>query len=376
MREDIEVRPYKHGDEEGIVQLLQLSFSGWPRFDLNCTSLDHWKWKYLENPYRDNYIGLGLLKKKIIGVDHAIPSYVKIGDKTHLCSYGADVVVHPEYRRMGVYRRVRDIRQKLAEEAGVILNYHVTSNPIIIKNNIRAGRPYFPKKIISLVRIIDINEHIMNMPVKNSWYLKLGYIMSKKINEIKNSLKKAAYEDDHLEITTVNEFGEGIASFLNKISNHHNFMVQKSMNYMNWRYCDPRAGNFLVRQIDGENNEILGYCVLSENRTHKGYTIGYVVDMLSLPERLDVADALIKDAVAYFDGKQVNIVSSLMVKNHPYEAVFTRNGFLDSRFELKLFYRQLRDDGVLDEVEKSSPSKIHFSYGDIDSLPASVPEYG
>jgi len=317
-----------------------------------------------------------LLNKKIIGVDHAIPNYIKIGDKTHLCSYGADVVVHPEYRRMGVYRRVREVRQKLAEEAGVMLNYHVTSNPIIIKNNLKLGRPYFPKKIISLVRIIDINEHMMNMPVRNSWYLKFGFIMSKKINEIKNIFKKSAHEDDHLEIITVNEFDEGIARFRNKISNHYNFIVQKSSNYMNWRYCDPRAGNFLVRQIEGENDEILGYCVLSENRTPTGYTIGYVVDMLSLPERLDVADALIKDASAYFDGRQVNIVSSLMVKNHPYEAVLMRHGFLDSRLELKLFYRQLRDDDILDEVKKSSPSKIHFSYGDIDTLPVSVPEYG
>jgi len=50
MKKNFIVRPYCSGDEEKLVQLLQLVFNGWPRFDINCTSLDHWKWKYENNP--------------------------------------------------------------------------------------------------------------------------------------------------------------------------------------------------------------------------------------------------------------------------------------------------------------------------------------
>jgi len=40
---DYIVRPYRSGDEEEIVEFLQLVFEGWPKFDLSCTPLEHWK---------------------------------------------------------------------------------------------------------------------------------------------------------------------------------------------------------------------------------------------------------------------------------------------------------------------------------------------
>ncbi len=376
MLEDLYTRLYKSGDEMEIVHLLQLAYKSWPGFVIHCTSLEHWKWKYLDNPIKDNYIGVGLHNNKIVGVDHAIPNFIKIGDKIHLCSYGADVAVHPDYRRMGIFGRVREVRQRLANEAGVLLNYHVTSNPIIIKTNIKAGRPSFPKKIINLVRITNINKQLENMPVKNAWYYKLGFNVSKTINDLKNISHYFDYHNEKLQVTTVNKFDERINRFWNKVSDHYNFIIQKNITYLNWRYCDHRAGNFHIKQIEGNDNEILGYCVLSINQTQNNYKIGYIIDLLSLPERLDVADALIKDVVGFFDRKRINIVNSLVVKNHPYEVILERHGFLNSRFELKLFSRQLNQQEILGIVKTSPPSKIHFSYGDIDSQPISIPKYG
>jgi hypothetical protein len=47
---DFVVRPYQAGDEKEIVELLRMVFDGWPHFDLNCSSVDHWKWKHLDKP--------------------------------------------------------------------------------------------------------------------------------------------------------------------------------------------------------------------------------------------------------------------------------------------------------------------------------------
>jgi hypothetical protein len=41
------VRLYEPGDEEGIIEVLKTSYNEWRDAE---SPLDHWKWKYLDNP--------------------------------------------------------------------------------------------------------------------------------------------------------------------------------------------------------------------------------------------------------------------------------------------------------------------------------------
>lgn len=50
------IREYLPGDEESIMDLLIKVFGGWPHFDLNCSPMRHWRWKYLDNPKRLNAV--------------------------------------------------------------------------------------------------------------------------------------------------------------------------------------------------------------------------------------------------------------------------------------------------------------------------------
>jgi len=122
-----------------------------------------------------------------------------------------------------------------------------------------------------------------------------------------------------------------------------------------------------VKQVE-EDGEILGYSVLKINKSRMVYPVGYIVDILALPGRLDVADLLVADAVKYFDKNDINIVNCLLIKNHPYKRIFNRHGFLDSRIKIHLSYTS---HGLEDELKDlRTSSKPHFTYGDIDSLPA------
>ena len=108
---------------------------------------------------------------------------------------------------------------------------------------------------------------------------------------------------------------ERIEMFWNGIKDHYSFIVNRSKEDLNWRYCDPRAGCFVVKQAE-EGGRILGYSALRVNRYREDYPVGFIVDLLTLPNRLDVADALVKDAVRYFDDENINIVNYQVVKNH------------------------------------------------------------
>jgi ribosomal protein S18 acetylase RimI-like enzyme len=372
LKRDYEARPYRPGDEGEIVELLHLVFGGWPKFDLNSSPLEHWRWKYLDNPLRRNFIVIGISNDRIIGVNQSYPLRIKIGDHVFPCVYSADTAVHPDFRRIGVYNKMTEMNISMMNEAGIRLDYFATGNPILIKSYSKKYRS-FPFTILNLVLIRDIDRQLQAIPMENAWLMKLGFHVVKRIKDIRNIFIGSGTADHRIQIHRTDNFDARIGLFWKEISGNYDFIVERSGNYLNWRYCDPRAGDFIVKQVD-DDDPILGYCVLRINRYLEDYPIGYIVDLLTLPDRLDVAEALAADAVRYFDDHRVNIVNYQVVKNHPYERILKRHGFMDSRIKLKLFIRSSLEEELI-ELKASSPDRIYFSYGDIDSLPIGLPGY-
>ena len=372
---DYSVRPYQPNDEYEIVELLKLVFEGWPNTDLKCSPSDHWKWKYLHNPSKTNFISICLNDGKMAGASHLLPLKIKIGTKILPCTLGADAVVHPNHRRMGIYKSMREFKFQLAGKAGFKINYAATSNPILIRYYDKNRRPRFPHTITNFVRIKNLNLQLEMMPIDRAWLVKLGYYTVKLANDLKNSLRRSKPAENNVRIREISHFDDRIDLFWQEVANHYDFIVERCIDYLNWRYCDLRAGEYVVNQAEDAENRVLGFCVLRINRGREDYPIGYVVDLLTLPDRLDVADILVAQAVRYFDEHRINIVNALIVRNHPYERVFSRYRFLDSRIKLQIYYNLLDDVDYLKGIEKTPSEKIHFSYGDIDSLPTEMPKY-
>ena len=366
MKEEYEIRFFRRGDEDEILGLLRLAFDGWPHMDLNCSAIEHWRWKHEDNPSGKSIVSVGVSEGKIMGCSHTIPMRMKIKNGVFLCCNGVDVAVHPHYRRMGVYGNMLDFKRRFEKKAGMKLHFTCTGNRILI-NRLSKRESRFPFKIVNLVRILDISKHLKAMPIKKGWFMKLGYRFVKFMNELKNAYIAPVSISD-LQISDVNRFDEKTAEFYKQVSDHYDFILERNPEYLNWRYCDPRAGNFLVRLVR-EEDRVLGYSVLKINRYKVDYPVGFIVDLLTLPKRVDVAEALAMDAVNYFDQNDVNIVNYLVVQGHPYEDVLKRCGFLDSRIEINLFYKALANSDELSRVKKSSANSIFFSWGDHDSLP-------
>jgi len=368
-----EVRPYGPGDESEIVQLLQLAFDRWPNFDLSCPSIDHWRWKYIDNPMKRSFVTVGVSYRDIVGVNHAFPLNMKIGGRTFLCGYASDTAVHPEFRGKGLSRKIIDLKNQFESSAGVHLNLSVTSNPIMIGYHKRnPTMDLFPQEVVNLVKINNVGMQLRNIPVKNPWYMRLGFNAAKLFNDIRNLTKTKRASTKNLEIKTIQAFDECFERFCREISRYHDFIIERGREYLNWRYCDPRAGNFVVRMVDDDDGTILGYSVLAVNRSLRDYPIGYLMDLVSLPGRLEAAEALVADAVDHFDLQHVNIVNCLMPRRHPNVGILMKYGFLDSRIRLKLFCKYFVMGEAKEGISALSGNKIHFSYGDIDSLPASA----
>ena len=374
MNSKFDIRPYRKGDEEGIVQLLQLVFNGWPHLDLRCTAMDHWKWKYESDHIRRPYISVAVSDEEIIGCHHSIPFWVKIGDKIRLCTSSFDYAVHPDFRKMGISTKMgTDLSLEWRRKEGVYLDYHITGNPILIRS-FSKSKPRFPYKITNLVWIEDFKKQLQAMPVENPWKVRLGYVTLKLINNLKKSFTVSHNSGQDVDIIEIDEFDNRIDDFWAETSDFHNFIVVRNRGFLNWRYCDPRGGKFIVKQAV-EKEKVLGYVVAYINYYRKNYPIGYIVDLLTLPHRIDVAKILVDKVLSYFVDNGVNIVNYQVVNGHPYQKILNNYGFLNSRIEINMFYNPIVANGELIELERDKPERTHISWGDHDVLPVTIPRY-
>lgn len=362
------------GDEHSIVELLEEAFNGWPSHEPRCPPLDHWRWKYRDGDIRKRLVCVALHEDEIIGVKHTVPLKLKLFGETLPCGIGSDVAVHRKMRDTGIRNKITVPTDRMRKEYGLQYNYNITSNPVAIKI-LSKTQNLFPVPLTNLTRIKDIDHQLQAMPMKNAWLMKQGYHGTKLLNTIRNLAYKPEKTDEETQVRDVTIFDERINEFYEAAMDHYDFIVERSMEHLNWRYCDPRAGDFIVKQAEDTEGNIQGYTVLATTRSRTDYPIGCVVDMITLPDRYDVADLLLQEATDFFDGQDVNIAICLTVQDTPYMKVYQRHGFLNSRIKPKMFYYPLTDTDDFKKLRNTSPQRIHFSYGDVDSLPVKLPQY-
>jgi hypothetical protein len=371
------LRAYEEGDEKQILPLLDLVFGEWPKFDLECTVKEHWSWKLIDTPTKLNPIVVAELEDgKIVGVTHGIIKRTKIGEEIVLIRKGTEVAVHPQYRRMGVYKGLVDYREKISTELGAVMSYSLTGNSIVInykKDGDEEGRePEFPQPIKQLVRINDLNKFIKHLrrrreiPWGRSLLIKLGYSILNLSNKFKQIFINEKTKNQNFTIKKIPSFDDSILQFWNEVKNDYDFIVEKSREYLNWRYCDPRGGNYDVWGAQ-ENSHILGYIVLRVNRMDPYHPVGYIMEVLAFKEREDVVSALVKHADKFFEGR-VNAIYFTIVAGHPYEDILKKYSFIDSRRSLHLFYRVYKNFHGLERFEKISPGRLHYQFEEFDSV--------
>jgi hypothetical protein len=133
------------------------------------------------------------------------------------------------------------------------------------------------------------------------------------------------------------------------------------MDYLNWRYADPRAGRFRIRLAE-ERGRLLGYSVLTSMRGH-----GYIADLLTLPGREDVAESLLRDAFAAFRDADLQSGRCWAPHAHPYLGALQRTGFTRHRQPRHVTYRVHRNPEQA-QVLSEPDARVHLMIGDSDNV--------
>jgi len=366
MEKDVIVRPYKKGDELEIVPLLESCFKVWPSFDLLCAPLEHWTWKHMDNPYHLHATSVSLHSEKIIGVNHETFQKLKFFDDYYLVAQGVDNAVYPDFRRMGISKKLYDLSRQLCREKGATFSNWDTANPHLIEFALSNPDKYsrYPIPIVHMVKVKDVDAHFKKNPGSYNWMNKIGY---KFLSKLSSRFNVRGNFDVEITVRRISNFDPKIEEFWNRVKNDYVHIIERNKEYLDWRYCDHRGGNYFIITADRQE-EILGFIVLRINMIRPEYPVGHIVDFLALQEDASAMHLLIQNAITFFDDNNVNIVHYLGVRKSRYQKILESYGFLDSRVQTYIFFSNLKSDNDLNTLRTVSVDKVHFSYGDTDHI--------
>jgi len=357
---NLEINYYNQGDETNIIKLLIDSFERWPNHEPNCKPIEHWRWKYLENPTGLNNIVYMTDNSTIVGCDHTFFKTVKMGENTIIAGISGDTATHKNYRGRGIYKELAAAKKQIRKSQGGIFGYWITINPIFIEYAKKLQRPTFPHPISNMFKILDVEQYFGPTRLTEKGIKKIGYLILSKKN------KSEIMEDGDLEVRLIKNFDEKADTFWSKIKNHYNFIIERDSTYLNYRYCDHRAGKYSVYALF-EKNEMYGYIVLGEKQTGEKRT-GIILDLLTLPNLGKGIDLLIQSAFEYYSQKGINRVFCWAIEGHPLRKALLKHGFVSLKSDVPHLYFAEEAVKELLIIQNSSPDKLHLSKGDIDEI--------
>jgi GNAT superfamily N-acetyltransferase len=283
-------RPHREGDDEALLELLRAAFGEWPHVEIQVDPLDHLRWK-LDGP--GGAKGLHRITEvdgRLASSTFCVVQWVKARDRMLLSLQGTDSCVHPDFQQRGLLERIVRWRREHPDDQASDVQFGVRSpHPAFHKVRERLSGP---QTIANELQALSADLREANPPAQSS------------------ALVRRA-----------ERFDQRIDQFWKVAAAPYDLIIRKTSEYLNWRYADPRAGMFSLRLVE-QDGDVLGYAVL---RTMRGK--GYIADMLTLPDKPDVARALIDDALAYFAESGVSRVDCWLPEVHPYRAILDDAGF-------------------------------------------------
>jgi len=318
------VRP---GEEQAILRLLLEAHGDWPKAEIHVEPIDHLRWKLEAG--RDVRAAVVERSGDIVGAVVLTFRELRVKGSVRMGTSGGDVAVAPAFQGQGVFSSMTpfllDVNLATAD-----VSYGYRSRNVAVQKALPPMRRGIFGNYVNVLVASTTVAHAGDAP-DEPWDLRIV----DKFNERANDLWEAA-----------------AAQF--------DFIAGRSQEFLNWRYCDRRGGDFtcLVAEQDGR---ILGYAVgrISHRR-------GYLADILALPERLDIVGSLARRVLSELREAGANEVECWLPSRHVYFDTLASLGFSSAKTTQDVTYRPLRTPEADLSFLRQPNTSVHFTAGDTD----------
>jgi GNAT superfamily N-acetyltransferase len=330
-------------------------------------------WKYQKNP-------LGVIlsvcdrEGKIVGAGAMMPVLMKINNDLRECAIGGDLMVLPEYRRMGIMTAVSNRNTEEARRRGFLMIYGTSpfGSPTLrglLKSGLRSYVGDIPvlKKYFFHVSAAIALWHYPKLTLRNlvSYLYSLADLLLVSAEEFLLSssehLAKAIYRprkdvQGSIEVKEIKPlvFDDEFENFCRRSQEAFPVAVARTKEYLNWRYSNPGYLSDRVRYFGfraDSDGSLCGYSVVAYHDEEK-MRFAYILDIMSSSP--DVAAALLRKIIRHVMENGAHVLStwgSNVLKNEYRRAGFVRSRFGRQSVHLKVFESQ-EGNSVLCDISK------------------------
>lgn len=308
--QEIIVRPYQEGDEDGILTLFNEVF-GEDDSEYSQRSLRHWKWEFLDNPAGTQVV-LGIEPGgRIIAQYACLPALVNLDGREVCCGQGIDSVVHRDYRR-GLKREGAFLKTA---------KYYFEHYGVPEVNAFGYG---FPNKKAYRLGVRMLNYVPIAAPVKTLY---------RNLFNFKTDDEVGVGATTEGEIVSLDRFDSRVDALWARLEPGLPMTIRRNTRYLNWRYSDcPSIDYQLFGLTDGA--DLRAIWVLRKN--WMGPPILGVTELLLDPKDTPALSRILAQIVKLARDSGQPRVETWVPPTHPlYDAIQARGFRLeDSHFNL------------------------------------------
>lgn len=320
------IGPYEPGDEKEILRLFKKVFN----ID---RSLEHWNWKFLDNPMGTHIYLAKLPSGRVISQFAGIPVKLKWGEKTCVFSQILDSMTDTEYR-------------KGLKKPGVF-----------------AGTCY---KFVDYYGRPDREIIMYGLPNPEAYRLGrrlLGYTHLSDVYNLSKDLKDLAPQEEipGIQVEMKERFSDDLDDLWDWSKKDYSLAIIRDFTYLNWRYtlC-PEVTYYIAEARRESDGKLLGVGVLRSDFV--GQNVAVIVDLLLPREQEDAGRAIARHCESLAQKGGVEKIQCLVPGYRWEHGLFTRMGYTPEKTQFVLVGRTYSSELPLDWVKKN----WYYTLGDFD----------
>ncbi len=347
----------RDGSDKDVDRILKLRHLVFGKVEEDKLTPAFWEWEYLNGPDGRGLIYLVEDQKEIVGHFADLPRRFFIHGESSLGTLSLDLMVHPDYRRKGMFLQLgRYAAQRVQEMGGQLM----TAYPIR-KETIRGLKKVGWVEVNRLPVLVYplrfrgiLQRYLRFLPVS----LLMGGGARVFYNLFWGKRKKGPWGNG-LEVQEVMDIDHLFEDFFEKTKALFNCFGIRDRTYMIWRYFKhPTRTYKMYRAL--RKGEMRGFIVLRKVEL-LGFNSAVIVDVMALDETTFVA--LIDQGIAYSQKERVDLLGFMVPESHPYFILLKRQGFLRSPKTFRfMIYSHQTDNRLL------APQQWYVTWGDTDVI--------
>jgi len=316
------------GNGEDLIELFQ---SVTPELEVD---IQKWRWKYLENPLKENLILVYEDRKKIVGEEAIVPFKAYFKGEILKIGHSVDSMVLNEYRGKGIFKKLALKSLKEGKEMGYSYFYGFPN-----KNSL----PIYTKKLnwmsFGYIRrwIFPLNLNILSLKFK------IDFSILSPLFKIGKNLLKRDYGFER-----VYNFN-GVDVYLENLKKHYDIFLLRDEDFLKWRYLDHPYYKYDIFK-DDKNIFVLR---IKDVDIKRGTIEEFIYsDYLSFSKILSFS-------IKYFIENNVDLIDIWVRKGDPLEKILFYKGFIPYQKRLIIIY-------PFENINFSK--KYFFNFSDLDVI--------